>query len=302
MKFNLDNFDYNKGRIAIVTGANNGIGFETTIGLVEFGFKVIMACRNMDKAQKAKEDILQLNPNADLDLIQLDLSRFGSVRDFAKQFKAKYKELHVLINNAGILDYSGRKNEDGIEIQLATNHLGHFLLTSLLIDIIPDDSDSRVVSLSSIAHKQGSINIDDLNCENVKDNGFAYAQSKLACLMFSDELHRRLKNAGKKIISVCAHPGGSDSGLFDDMSRIRYFILKLLAPLITHSNKEAAKPSIYAALGKEVKGGDYYGPQGFNDLKGTVGYAKRTDYSKNLEVASKLWEESEKLVEIHFGI
>ena len=244
----------------------------------------------------AKTSLTGAVPSADLEVSELDLSNTESVRDFAARFREQHPHLDLLINNAGVLDYSGRKNEAGIELQLATNHLGHFLLTSLLIDMMPDDSSSRVVSLSSIAHKQGKIDFDDLNCERQRDKGFAYAQSKLACLMFSDELQRRLDRAGRKILSVCAHPGGTDSGIFDDMSRIRYYTLKALAPLITHSNEDAAKPTLYAALEKDVRGGEYFGPQGFMDLKGPPGRAERTAYSEDEAIAARLWDVSEKLV------
>lgn len=278
--------------IAIVTGANNGIGFETTIGMAKAGYQVVMACRNAEKAEAAKTRILESVPDAKLDILILDLSLPESVRRFAKNFRSKYPKLDVLINNAGVLDYSGRKNLQGHELQLATNHFGHFLLTSMLLELMPDNSQSRVVSLSSIAHKSASIHFNDIHCEKANEKGAAYGQSKLACLMFGDELDRRLKKAGKKILSVSAHPGGSDSGLFDDMSRIQYHVLKLLGPFITHSNESAAKPSLHAALSQEVRGGEYYGPQGFMDLKGPVGIAVRSDYSRNREVAAKLWHVS----------
>ena len=295
MHFNLNNIPSQKGKIAIVTGANNGVGFETASGLAKVGCKVIMACRSLDRAEEAKKRIRRRMPDADLDVIQLDLSSRSSIRKFAEVFTEKYGVLNILVNNAGVLDYSGRKNEEGLELQFVTNHLGHFLLTSLLIDLMPDDSSSRVVSLSSIAHKQGKIDFEDINCENKKDKGYAYAQSKLACLMFSDELQRRLEKGGRKILSLCAHPGGTDSGLFDDMSRMQYAVLKLLSPFITHSNESAAQPSLVAALMKDVKGGDYYGSQGFMDLKGPPGIAKRTQYSKDLSIASELWEVSLKM-------
>ena len=285
-----------KGKVAIVTGANSGIGYETTIGLAKAGYKVVMACRSQERAEKAKEGIMERLPDADLDVGLLDLSKQSSVREFVRKFRGKHDHLDLLINNAGVLDYSGRKNEDGYKLQFATNHLGHFLLTSLLIDLMPDTPESRVVSMSSVAHKKGKIHFDDIHCEQVKDKGAAYAQSKLACLMFSSELQRRLDGVGKKILSVCVHPGGSYSGLFDDMSRVRYHLLKVVAPLITHSNEAAAKPSLYAALEDDVKGGEYFGPQGFIDLKGPVGRAERRPYSENTQVAAKLWDLSEEML------
>lgn len=302
MNFKMNNIPTQNGRIAIVTGANNGIGFETTISLAKYNAKIIMACRNLKKGNIAKEKILKDLPNADLKVMELDLSKPESVKIFAHQFKTKYDKLDILINNAGVLDYSGRQNQDGVEIQFATNHLGHFLLASLLIECMPDNEDSRIVSLSSVAHKSGKIHFDNINCENQSNKGAAYAQSKLACLMFGDELNRRLLVTGKKIKSITVHPGGSDSGLFADMSRIQYYILKILAPFITHSNASAAKPSIFAALNPAAIGGDYYGPTGARELKGKVGLAKRTDYSKREDITKKLWELSENITNTTFKI
>ena len=295
MNFNLKNIPSQKGRTAIVTGANNGIGFETTLAMASYGFKTIMACRNLTKAEKAKSDILQKMPNADLDILQLDLSDLENVKVFAENFKKQYDRLDVLINNAGVLIYSGKKNKAGVELQFATNHLGHFLLTNLLLEKIPDDPASRIVALSSIAHKNALIHFDDLNCEKTDDADAAYGQSKLANLMFADELNRRLKKADKKTVALAVHPGGSDSGLFDEMSRVKYYTFKILSPFILNSPASAAKPSLFAALSPDVKGGEYFGPQGFNEFKGKVGFAKRSDYSGREDMAAKLWQLSEKM-------
>lgn len=295
MKFVLRNIPSQKGRVAIVTGANHGIGFETTISMAKYGFKVIMACRSLDKAEKAKSEILQNHPLADLEVMQLDLSDLSSVTAFCDRFKKDHPRLDVLINNAGVLIYSGKKNKVGTELQFATNHLGHFLLTNLLLDIMPDDSSSRIVALSSLAHQNAEIHFDDLNCEKATDPDAAYGQSKLANLMFADELNRRLKKSGKNLVALAVHPGGSDSGLFDEMSKVKYYTFKILSPFILHSNASAAKPSLFAALSTEVKGGEYFGPQGFNEFRGKVGVAKRSEYSKREDVATRLWKLSEEM-------
>lgn len=283
-------------RTAIVTGANSGVGFETTLGLARAGVAVVLACRNLQKARVARDEIQGLVPAADLTVMELDLSDLSSVRSFASSFRSRFEALNLLVNNAGVLDYSGRSNGAGIELQLATNHLGHFLLTSLLIGKMPDEATSRVVSLSSVAHKSARIVFEDINCERHDRGTFAYGQSKLACLIFSSELQRRLVAADREILSVCAHPGGTDSGLFDDASRLLYYAFKIVSPLITHSNGDAAKPSLHAALSPTVRGGDYYGPQGFRELKGPVGHASRTPHSEDTEVAERLWIVSEELV------
>ena len=160
---------------------------------------------------------------------------------------------------------------------------------------MPDSSSSRIVTLSSIAHKGAKIYFDDINCENIDDSGAAYGQSKLANLMFADELNRRLKKSNKKIAALAVHPGGSDSGLFDEMSKITYYFFKILSPFILHSNAAAAKPSLFAALSPEIKGGEYLGPQGFKEFKGKVGVAKRDEYSLREDVAAKLWQLSEEM-------
>ena len=299
MDFKLKNIPDQKGRVAIVTGANNGIGFETTLALAKYGFKVVMGCRNKEKAEIAKAKILAKVPSADLEIISLDLSDLESVKAFANSFNSNYSKLDVLINNAGILSYSGKKNKAGIELQFATNHLGHFLLTNLLLDKIPDNSSSRIVALSSVAHKGARIHFDDINCEN-SGGGTAYGQSKLANLMFADELSRRLKKINKNITALAVHPGGSDSGLFEEMSRAQYFMLKVLKPFISHSNASAAKPSLFAALSPDVNDGEYFGPQGFNELRGRVGAAKRSEYSNRKDVAKKLWKISEEMTNQSF--
>ncbi len=282
-------------KIAIVTGANNGIGFETAIGMAEAGYHTVLACRNEAKGEAAMVEMQLRVPDGQFTLLLLDLSDFASVRDFAAAFRSQFEHLDVLINNAGVLDYSGRKAGNGYELQLMTNHLGHMLLTSLLLDLMPDTPESRIVSLSSVAHKGAKIYFDDIHCEN-QEGVAAYGQSKLACLLFGDELNRRLQAAGKKILSLSVHPGGSDSGLFDDMSRLQYYTMKVLAPFIIHDNASAAKPALHAALSANVKGGDFYGPQGFQELRGKVGPAKRDASAQDPSVAARFWDVSEGLI------
>lgn len=302
MNFNLKNIPSQKGRIAIVTGANNGIGFETTLALASYGFKIVMACRSLAKAENAKTEILKQQPQAELEVLPLDLSDLESVKTFANTFKSTYPKLDVLINNAGVLVYSGKKNKAGVELQFATNHLGHFLLTNLLLDIMPDQHASRIVALSSIAHKTAKIHFDDINGEHISDREAVYGQSKLANLLFADVLNKRLKQAQKNIVALAVHPGGSMSGLFGEMSRAKYYFFKILAPFILNTPVTASKPSLFASLSPEVKGGEYFGPQGFNEFKGKVGFAKRSDYSKQEDVAERLWTLSEEMTGQPFRI
>ena len=285
-------------QIAVVTGANHGIGFETAVGMANEGYRVVMACRNLEKAESAKALIAERVPSASLDIAAIDLGDLASVRAFAHGFRETYGHIDVLINNAGILSPATKTSINGVELQFATNYLGHFLLTALLIDLMPDKTSSRIVHLSSLAHKNSHINFDDLHCGN---NGLtAYGQSKLACLLFGDELDRRLRALGRNIKSITVHPGGSDSGLFDEMSRWQYYLFKVVAPFVMNSQKMAAKPSLFAALGQYVEGGAYYGPQGYRELRGRVGKAKRDPVTKDEEVAKRLWTMSEDLIDQQF--
>ena len=280
-------------QIAIVTGANSGIGFDTAAGMAKAGYHVIMACRSEEKAEAAKALLTNRLPQALIDIMLIDLGDYASIRAFADDYRARYGRLDVLINNAGILLNSAQTGAGGVELQFVTNHLGHFLLTAVLLDLMPDAPASRIIALSSIAHKSAQIDFRDLTCG--RDGLKAYGQSKLACLLFADELDRRLRAAGRKIKALAVHPGGSDSGLFDEMSRWQYLAFKALSPVIAHSNSEAAKPALHAALSRDVEGGDFYGPTGFMEMRGPVGTAQRSSVTANSTIAERLWGLSEEL-------
>jgi NAD(P)-dependent dehydrogenase (short-subunit alcohol dehydrogenase family) len=299
--FDLDKIPSQKGRVAIVTGANIGLGYETALGLARKEMTVVLACRNIDKAKLAKQDILKEVPNADLDIIQIDLSKLESVRTFAKSYLGKYQQLDLLINNAGVMVPPFSLTEDGFELQMAANHFGHFLLTGLLLDTILATPNSRIVSLSSMAHRTGKINFDDLQSKNKYSAIQAYSQSKLACLMYGYELQRRLDAAGKTAtISTIAHPGASNTNLGQHLPKWAMAIFSLFIPLISHSAKAGAQPTLWAAVG-EAAGGDYFGPTGFREVKGKAGKVDSTPLSKDKEIAKKLWEVSEKLTGITYS-
>jgi NAD(P)-dependent dehydrogenase (short-subunit alcohol dehydrogenase family) len=302
MSFSLDKVPSQKGKIAVVTGANTGLGYETALGLASKDCKVIMACRNKDKAEKAMADIRKEVPNAALEFIKLDLNSLKSVREFAKAYIDKHDRLDLLINNAGLMIPPLMRTEDGFESQFGVNHLGHFLLTNELFSVIKQTENARVVSLSSIAHKNGRIYFDDPNWEKSYSRSDAYNQSKVACLIFAYELQRRLNDSGSTVISVAAHPGVSDTELGRYIPKVLYYVFKPITPLFTHHPKEAAKPTLMAALDENVKGGDYYGPQGFNEMKGNPAKARSTGYSKKRNVATQLWELSEKLTGQEFNV
>jgi NAD(P)-dependent dehydrogenase (short-subunit alcohol dehydrogenase family) len=300
-EFDIDNIPFQKGRIAIVTGANTGLGFETALALAKKDMKVILACRNMAKAEKAVHHILRKIPNAKLETMQIDLSSLASVRNFAKNFLSKYNQLDVLINNAGIMVPPYTKTEDGFESQMASNYFGHFLLTGLLLEIIEKTPNSRIVSVASIAHKKGYINFEDLNFEKKYSATTAYRQSKLACLMFAYELQRRFDKAKLKTLSIAAHPGVSITDIARNVPRWMYNIALPFLPLVTHTPDKGAEPIVYAAIGKNTHGGDYFGPKGFLEMFGKTGKADTTPLSLNEEAAKNLWNISEKLTGIKYS-
>ncbi|MBK7410689.1 MAG: SDR family NAD(P)-dependent oxidoreductase [Saprospirales bacterium] len=297
--FDINSIPSQKGRTAIVTGANIGLGYETTLALAQKDVKVIMACRNIEKAEKAKAQILAQVPQAELEVMQVDLSKLQSVRDFAASFLKKYNKLDLLINNAGIMMPPYSRTVDGFESQMGANYFGHFLLTGLLLDTINSTPNSRVVTLSSNAHKSGMINFEDLQSAQKYSAMGAYSQSKLACLLFAYELQRKLEKAGSKTISVAAHPGVSNTNLGQYLPRWVWILAPLLV-FFTHSPKKAAEPTLYAALGTDVNGGDYFGPGGFNEMKGRATKVKSTDLSHDQELAGKLWKVSEELTQISY--
>lgn len=290
--FKLDAVADVSGKVAIVTGANAGLGLETTRLLAAKGMTVIMACRNADKAEAARTQLLSAQPEARLDVLPLDVSRLSSVREFAELFLANYRQLDVLINNAGVMFPPFELTNDGFELQMATNYFGHFLLTGLLLPRLESTPGARVVTLSSIAHRGGFIDLNDLNSRQRYSRVSAYAQSKLACLMFAFELQRRLQSAGYQTMSVAAHPGVANTEL------ARYlpaWLMRIVGPLFLQSAQAGAEPTLYAALGDDIRGGDFTGPRGFRELRGRavkVGCARR---ARNAEVARQLWQQSEQL-------
>lgn len=297
---NFNNIESKKGKIAIVTGANSGLGQEITLVLVKKDIKVIMACRNVEKTESAKTNILRIVPTAEIEIMELDLNSLSSVRNFAQLYSEKYTRLDLMIANAGIMIPPFAKTEDGFESQMGVNYFSHFLLINLLFPIINNTPESRIITTSSIAHENAKIDFDNLNSEKSYSKMGAYGQSKLACLMFAYELHRRLQNANSKVISLSVHPGVSKTNLFNNMPKFLQFVLSPFWRMLTHSPEEAAKPMLYAALMEDVNGGEYYGPSGFMGMKGDPKKVKSKPQSYDKEVAKKLWEVSEELTKQKF--
>ncbi|GLR72219.1 oxidoreductase [Agaribacter marinus] len=296
MTFKMEKVPSQFGRIAMVTGANSGLGYETALAMSQKGLKVVMACRNLDKAEEAKQKILVVEPKATLEILLLDLSKLASVRNAVKEFRNKHDRLDILINNAGIMYPPYKKTEDNFESQMAVNCFGHFLLTSLLIDLVPNDPASRITWISSSAHKTGRLNLSDINFTKKYSKMSSYGQSKLVCLMYALELDKKLKKAGKKIKSNSAHPGGAHTNLGRNMPKWLLTLMKsTILPFITHPASNGALPILEASLAQDAEGGQYYGPQGFLEMSGVSGVATIAKHAKDMNKSEHLWRISEQL-------
>jgi NAD(P)-dependent dehydrogenase (short-subunit alcohol dehydrogenase family) len=282
-------------KVAIVTGANTGIGYEMARALARKRATVILACRNEEKGQAAVRQIRREVPNARAELLQIDLSELASVRRFADQFTNRYDRLDILINNAGIMATPFARTADGFELQFATNHLGHFALTGLLLACILHTPGARVVTVSSWGHHFGVIDFDDLNAEKGYDPGRAYAQSKLANLLFTYELQRRFEDAGVEALAAAVHPGWTATGLPAHRPLVR-----LLNPLIGQKPEMGAWPALYAATAPDLQGGGYYGPRSWGGLRGSPTRARPSDRAHDAAVAARLWAVSEELTGVRY--
>jgi NAD(P)-dependent dehydrogenase (short-subunit alcohol dehydrogenase family) len=284
-------------RVTIVTGANSGIGWDTARAIAQKGATVIMACRNMQKANPAADQIKTFNPAGNVVVMPLDLADLDSVRAFTAAFRESYDRLDVLINNAGVMNTPYGKTAQGVEQQFGTNHLGHFALTGLLIDLLNATPQARIVTVSSGGHRFGVINFDDLNWEQGYPPQRAYAQSKLANLLFTYELQRKLSAAGQGTLAVAAHPGWTATHL---QQHSRY--LRLLNPLIAQTAAMGALPILYAATAMDVRGGDYVGPGGFMELRGYPQKVKSSARSHDEAAAQRLWAVSEDITQVKFHL
>ena len=297
MTWNLSDTGSQAGRRAIVTGANIGVGYDTALALAGKGCAVVLACRNLEKAEAARAQIQKVHPEAALECMALDLSSLRSVRAFAKAFAGKHERLDLLINNAGIMMPPYTLTEDGFESQLAANYLGHFALTGLLLPLIRKQTGARIVSLASLAHNWGEIRLDDPHFQTRYNKRAAYGQSKLACLMFAYELNRRLQTAGDKTLSVAAHPGVAATNLAQHFPKF----LSVLFPLVGQSAADGALPTLYAALGADIAGGDYCGPRSMGQMRGAPVKVGSNRMSRDKALAGKLWEMSEQLTGVRYA-
>jgi NAD(P)-dependent dehydrogenase (short-subunit alcohol dehydrogenase family) len=292
-KWTTQNIPDLTGKVVIVTGANSGIGFETAKTLATKGAEVVLACRNLDKANLASKEIHSMFRKAKLEIIQLDLADLASVRDFADTFKSRYDSLGLLINNAGIMIPPFTKTADGFEVQFGANHLGHFALTGLLMDVILATPEARIVNLSSNAHRMGTIDFDNLNAEKGYQPANAYAQSKLANLLFTLELNRRLTEIGSDVIATAAHPGWTVTGL-------QKGFLHTVSEWIGQKPEMGALPSLRAALDPDAGRNDYFGPSCYMEMRGYPQKVETSDSAKDADLAKRLWNVSEEMTGISY--
>jgi NAD(P)-dependent dehydrogenase (short-subunit alcohol dehydrogenase family) len=291
-----------KDRVAVVTGANSGLGFETARILALRGASVVLAVRDVGKGKQAAIRIAQSAPGADLAIQQLDLTSLESIRAAAAELRARHPKIDLLINNAGVMYPPRRTTRDGFELQFGTNHLGHFALTGLVLDLLLPVPGSRVVTVSSNGHRiRARIHFDDLQWERSYDRTAAYGQSKLANLMFTYELQRRLAARGTTI-AVAAHPGLANTDLVRNSPAALRLLAPVIAPLIAQTPAMGALPTLRAATDPGVLGGQYYGPDGPGQMSGCPRPVTSSAQSYDVAIQQRLWATSEELTGVTFPI
>ncbi|KKC02312.1 SDR family NAD(P)-dependent oxidoreductase [Mycobacterium nebraskense] len=288
------------GRVAVITGANTGLGYETALALADHGAHVVLAVRNLDKGKDAAARITARSPHADVALAELDLTSLESVRAAAEQLRSAHDRIDLLINNAGVMFTPKGTTKDGFELQFGTNHLGHFALTGLLLDRLLPVAGSRVVTVSSMGHRFGRIRFDDLQWERGYSRVGAYGQAKLANLLFTYELQRRLAPHGTTI-AVAAHPGGSRTELTRNLPAVVGALTAVVEPLFQGADM-GALPTLRAATDPGVLGGQYYGPDGFAQQRGYPKLVGSNDRSHDVDVQRRLWAVSEELTGVTYPV
>ena len=295
-KWDINNIADQNGRIAVVTGSSSGIGLETARVLAHKHATVIIAVRSQTKGQAAAEKIISECPYADVAVMELDLADLASVRRFAAQFMEAYSRLDLLINNAGVMVPPYAKTVDGFELQMGTNHFGHFALTGLLIDLIRQTPGARVVNVSSLAHQFGRLDFEDLNWEKRKYKKWrAYGDSKLANLYFTYALQRKLGNGDSQVTVAAAHPGWTAT----DLQR-HTGLTSALNCIFAQDTTMGALPTLYAATSAEVIGTGFYGPGGFKEIRGYPKKVDSTPLSYDPKIAEQLWQVSETLTGVTY--
>jgi NAD(P)-dependent dehydrogenase (short-subunit alcohol dehydrogenase family) len=292
--------------VVVITGANAGLGFETTLALARGGARVVMACRSPERAEQARSDLLARVPAATTTILPLDVSEPESIRSFVREFSDRCGQLDVLINNAGIVAVPLSRNSVGHEMQLATNYLGAFALTGLLLPLFRADGRARVVNVGSHASRLGKLPLDDPNWERTPYRELrAYARSKVALLSFTLELERRLRRSGSHVIALGAHPGFAATDIRRHSPKLTPpgFVgrwVDTVGTWFTPSAAEACRSIVHAARDEGVRGGDYWGPSGFLEIRGEPGRARVNPIATDVELARRLWSLSESLTGVHY--
>jgi len=290
------------GRTVLVTGANSGLGVRSAEALAAKGAHVVMACRDEARAESARRDVAAMATGPAPTVVRLDLSDLASVRAAADEVAGSVEHLDVLMNNAGVMAVPRGQTADGFEMQFGTNHLGHFALTGLLLPVLHRAEAPRVVTTSSNGHRVGRMGWDDLNAEKRYGKWRAYAQSKLANLLFMYELDRRADEAGSDLTSVGAHPGYAETHLTDRHgARVWGAMVAVGNRLLAQSAAQGALPQLYAATMPDVQGGEYYGPDGFREMRGAPRKVGSTARSRDEADADGLWQISERLTDVTYG-
>lgn len=289
--------------LAVITGSTEGVGFEDALALSSAGWNVIIMGRNLRKGAEAIAKLRQINPKATVYFEQIDLANLSSINEFASKLNAKGQAINLLINNAGVMTPPKRlETADGFELQFGTNHIGHFALTASLLPLLRKATDARVVTVSSVANREAQINFDDLQSESSYSPMKAYAQSKLANLMFALEFQRQSEKHGWGISSLSAHPGISRTNLLITGAGQWSVagLARTLLPFLFQPPAQGALPTLYAATSPEAKGGNYYGPNKLQETRGFPAIAKIPEQAKDIATAEKLWEISQKLAKVYF--
>ena len=292
-----------QGRVAVVTGANTGLGFETARVLAARGASVVLAVRDIEKGKRAAARITEAAPGADLSIQPLDLTSLESVRSAAAELRDKHQKIDLLVNNAGVMYPPRQSTRDGFELQFGVNHLGHFALTGLVLDRLLAAPGSRVVTVSSIGHRiRARIHFDDPQWERSYDRVGAYGQSKLANLLFTYELQRRLTTHGTSTLAVAAHPGFSETELLRNSPAVLRRFEPVVARLLTQSAAMGALPTLRAATDPGVLGGQYYGPDGLGERAGHPQLVMSSAQSRDVAIQRRLWALSEELTGVTFAV
>lgn len=294
--WSTQNIPDQNGKVVIVTGATSGLGKEATKVLSQKGATIIMAARNIEKAKKVRDEIIKINPTAKIDIKSLDLSSLESIKLFADDFLKSYNQLDILINNAGIMYCPYSKTKDGFEMQMGTNHLGPYALTAQLMPLLINTANSRIVNTASLAHLTGNIDFEDINWENRKYKTMqAYADSKIANLYFHYELAQKLNGQKNAPLIIAAHPGWTKTELDRHIG-----LVGIMSSIIGQKVEMGVLPTLRAATDPQALSGDYFGPDGFREMRGNPVKVKSNAMSLNAQKAEQLWILSEKLTGIKY--